>query len=553
MSHCIEKLPHSCGSSDALQVFENDEGKYNGYCFACGTYVASPYGDKPEGYAPPKLPIKSASDTLSEIKEITDSYQTLALEDRKLDRDSLDYYGIRVGVSEQDGHTPTAHYYPYYGETGECIGYKVRLIQHKQFFVIGTTKRAELFGWRQALSTGGKRLFITEGELDCVALYQALVANQRGTKWEAYRPAVVSLTHGAASAAKAIQEHLTDIQRNFKEVVLVFDQDDAGKLATEEVCKILPSARVAQLPAKDPNACIIEGRSKALCNSVLFKAEEHKNTRLVLSSSLHEAARKQAEWGYSWPWPSFNKLTKGFRLGETIYIGAGVKMGKSELVNALAAHCIKAHGWKVFLAKPEEANAKSYKLLASKLAGKIFHDPEILFDEEAYDEAGKIIGDSAIFLDLYQHMGWQNLKQDIISAVHLGVKAVFIDPITNLVNGAASGDQNTMLQEIAQELAAMAKDLGIVIFIFCHLKAPLNGDAHERGGKVYSHQFAGSRAMMRSCNMMIGLEGNKDPQLEKEKRNIRKLVLLEEREYGAVGEVGLYWHDRTGLFNEIPE
>jgi len=67
------------------------------------------------------------------------------------------------------------------------------------------------------------------------------------------------------------------------------------------------------------------------------------------------------------------------------------KMGKSEFRNEIAAHFIKNHGVKVFMASPEEANSKTYKLLAGKLEGKIFHDPEKEFDYDAYDRAGKLL------------------------------------------------------------------------------------------------------------------------------------------------------------------
>ena len=73
----------------------------------------------------------------------------------------------------------------------------------------------------------------------------------------------------------------------------------------------------------------------------------------------------------------------------------------------------------------------------------------------------------------------------------------------------------------------------------------------SEGVRFYSNQFAGSRAMMRSCNYMIGLEGNKDPLLPIEQRNVRKLVMLEDREFGEVGSVPLYWDYKTSLFNEI--
>lgn len=562
MSQCVEKLPHECSkhgkakdSNDGLQVFQDNQGNVNGYCFSCGTYEPLPYSGGNEGrvLSTPRVG-KSAEQTKAELEEIA-SYPCVALPERKLKQEYLDHYGIKIGLSEYDGETPFFHYYPYYRK-GELTGYKVRMIENKAMWSVGSTKGCSLFGWEQALGTGAKTLFITEGELDAVALYQALCEKQKGSKWESYKPAVVSLRSGAAAAARDIQEQMQEIRAHFKDVVLVFDQDEPGQAAIEAVSKILPTARSVSLPAKDANQAVIEGRSNALCNAVLFKAEVQKNTRIVAGTSLIEAARKKAEWGLSWPWKKLTEMTRGIRFGETYYLGAGVKMGKSEVVNALAAHLMIEHGLKIFLAKPEEANVKTFKLLCGKVAGKVFHDPKIEFDEKAYDEAAKKIADKVFMLDLYQHMDWNSLKQDIVSAVHSGCKAIFIDPITNLVNGQAASEQNTHLQEIAQELASMAKDLDVVIFIFCHLKAPVSGEPHERGGEVLSSQFAGSRAMMRSCNLMLGLEGNKRAEDEKGKpipielRNMRKLVILEDREFGVTGSVSLYWNEKNGLFTE---
>ena len=230
-----------------------------------------------------------------------------------------------------------------------------------------------------------------------------------------------------------------------------------------------------------------------------------------------------------------------------------MKMGKSEIVNSIATHLMVEHGLKIFLAKPEEANKKTYKMILGKVAGKVFHDPTVEFDYDAYDKAAELIKGKLCMLSLYQHLGWESLRADIMVAAAAGCKAVFIDPITNLTNGTSSGETNTVLQEIAQELAAMAKDLDIVVFIFCHLKAPLAGDSHERGGKVFSSQFSGSRAMMRSCNYMLGVEGNKDPDLDEDQRNMRKLIILEDREFGASGYVNLYWDKMTSLFNEVKQ
>lgn len=227
---------------------------------------------------------------------------------------------------------------------------------------------------------------------------------------------------------------------------------------------------------------------------------------------------------------------------------------KSEMVNAIGAHLIKTHGLSILMAKPEEANKKTYKLLASKIVGKIFHDPKVEFDEEAYEEAGEIIKNKMCMLDLYQNITWDVLKADIHAAVGEGVKAVFIDPITNLTNGMSMSEGNEFLQGFSQEVAALSKDLDIVTFLFCHLNKPAKGNTPwDRGGKVTTDYFAGSSGMARSCNYAMAIQGNKDPELPLEERNIRDLVILADREYGESGGVRLYWDYKTGLFNQMDE
>lgn len=547
MSKCVEKLRHSCGSY-ALQVFQQDDGTFDGFCFACGKHEANPYADKPEGYAP-RVPFKSPEQIEQEIKEIGE-YKTVDLPDRKLKKQYLEYFGVRIGLNEEDGITPHSHYYPYY-KNGELVAYKCRIIENKKMWAVGSTKDVDLFGWNQAINAGGKKLFITEGELDAVALFQIMKEQNKGTQYADLNPAIVSLSNGAGGASKQLSKFLPEIRKHFKEIILVFDMDEPGKLAVESVLKIIPDALVASLPEKDANDCLIAGKSKACYNACQFNAQKPKNTRLVSGNDLHEKAKEPPKYGVTWPWKHITNSTRGIRLGETIYIGAGQKQGKSEVVNTLTAHFIREHGWKVFLVKPEESNNKTYKLVAGKIAGKIFHDPNIPFDEKEYNKAGDVLKDKLYMLNLYQHVGWETLKNDIRVAAAEGCKAVMIDPITNLTNGMEAAAANVKLQEIAQELSAMALDLNIVIFIFCHLRNPDAGPPHERGGEVLSSQFAGSRAMARSCNLMLGLEGNRDPNLSPEERNMRTLVLLEDREFGETGRFKLYWDKATGLFNEI--
>jgi len=509
--------------------------------------VRDPYGDKP----PPEFTPRTPADYAAEIAEIA-TYKCQALPSRKLREESLRYFGIRIGVSESDGVTPACTYFPY-GVSGQLNGWKAATLgEHKRQWSVGNTRGVDFFGWGRAIRSGQRTLYITEGEYDAVALYQILKDANARTDYADQEHAVVSLIHGASSAKKDILRHMSAIMQHFDNVVLVFDMDEKGQKAADAVCRLAPTFMTASLPCKDANACLMEGASKACKAAVVWKAAKPKNTRLVMGSTLREVARQKAEMGMSWPWQGMTDVTRGVRLGETIYIGAGVKMGKSELVNAIGEHLITEHGKSVMFCKPEEQLGKSYKMLVGKAAGRIFHDPTIEFDEAAFDKGEALIGDKAIFSDVYQFVDWEQLKADIIYARHeLGVDQFMIDPITCFTNQMESGDANQHLTALTADIAAMAKDNEFTAWLYCHLKAPSQGDPHERGGKVLSNQFAGSRAMMRACNYMIGLEGNKDPELSVEERNMRNLVLLEDREFGQAASIQLYWNNKTGMFTEV--
>lgn len=545
---CVEKISHSCGTRDACQVFEKEDGTYDAYCYACSTYVPDPYENRPKGYKPVSLR-KSRDEIEKELAEIS-SYKSLALPDRRLSAATLRAYGVKVGVSEVDGETPVTHYYPYYKD-GELKAYKVRLIENKRMWSVGDQSDVDLFGWDVAIGSASKKCFITEGEIDAMSLYQIMKDHVKGTKYEDMEPAVVSLPHGAGSAVKDMVKSIKKLKEFFKEIVLVFDEDGPGRKAAEDVVRVIPDLSVAKLPDKDVNDCLVNGRSKAAYTACVFNAKAPKNTRIVSVSSVVEQARKEVEWGYSWPYKKLTDLTRGMRLGETYYLGAGVKMGKSELLNDIVAWCIKEHGWKTFVVKPEESNVRTLQGVAGKIANRIFHDPKIAFDFAAFDKAIPQVEDKLFMLNLYQEMSWEGLKADIVSAVQEGCKAVFIDPITVLSNGINAADANTLLQKMAQELAALAMDHNFVALMFAHLKAPDNGLPHERGGAVQSYQFAGSRAMMRSAHLLIGLEGNKDPDLPEDQRNLRSLVVLENRMSGETGRIPLFYDKNTGAFNEL--
>src|SRR5690606_6439446 len=369
-----------------------------------------PYRDKPKDYKPVKVG-KTAEQIAQELKEIGE-YPTKDLPDRKLKRGSLEYFGVKTGVSEEDGQTVVSHFYPY-TKNDEIVGYKVRVVEGKRFFSLGTMKDVDAFGWSQAKLTGSRKLFITAGEIDAMSLFKILKDYQRGTQYANDDPAVISVPKGEAHAAEFISKNYSKYSKMFKEIVYIPDQDGPGLEADKAVSVKCPGILIAELPVKDISEGLKQGISKRIAQAVLFQSSKPKNTRIVQASDLFEAAKEKPVMGYSWPWKHLTKTTRGIRMGETIYIGASQKMGKSDVVNTLIAHFIKEHGWKVFAVKPEENNKKTIKMVANKLTGKFYHDPEKEFDMKAFDQACKTIGDNLILLNLFQTLKWETVKHDI--------------------------------------------------------------------------------------------------------------------------------------------
>ena len=97
MPGCIEKIECPKCGGHSLQVFQNDDGGYTGFCFSNCGFDPDPYRDKPPNYKP--VAIRKTKEQIAEdIAEVLE-YQFLALPDRKLKKEYLEYYGVRVGVS----------------------------------------------------------------------------------------------------------------------------------------------------------------------------------------------------------------------------------------------------------------------------------------------------------------------------------------------------------------------------------------------------------------------------------------------------------------------
>jgi len=202
----------------------------------------------------------SPEEIQNELAEVVEESVIQAIPDRGISENSCSHFGIRVSLSEQDGVTQTAVFFPV-TKGLEDSGYKVRY-PNKQFGTKGDRKAGDFFGAKQCPKTGNK-IFITEGEYDAAALYDTIY-DTCDPKWRK-QIAVVSLLNGSKSADKEIIRN-RDLIEGFKEVVLVFDQDKAGREAVEKVVKVLGREKVksVKLTEKDANEMVKQGKKREL-------------------------------------------------------------------------------------------------------------------------------------------------------------------------------------------------------------------------------------------------------------------------------------------------
>ena len=67
----------------------------------------------------------------------------------------------------------------------------------------------------------------------------------------------------------------------FDEVIIMFDGDDVGVAAAQAVAETLPvgRAKIASLPAKDANECLVNGQGHEIINAI-FQAKDYSQTGL---------------------------------------------------------------------------------------------------------------------------------------------------------------------------------------------------------------------------------------------------------------------------------
>lgn len=385
----------------------------------------------------------------------------------------------------------------YCDRSGGIVAQKVRR-PGKEFSWTGEPKAVFMLFGQDLWGTGGRKVIVTEGEIDCMTVSQI-----QDNKWP-----VVSVPDGATSSTKAIARS-SDWLETFDQVIFMFDGDTPGREGARECAALLTPGKafIAQMPdGEDPNSLMVQHNTKAVMDA-MWAAQPYRPDSVASLSNLLDEAVRPVNWGLSLPTclDALYKMSYGPKPGSVWVGGAGVGIGKTDIFTEMEAHDLQ-QGRAIAVWHGEQAPPDTPKRIAAKMVGKPYFTPDCEYTE---DELRGLLGEYEDKLHIYDHrklpVDWPELSRWIRWVVKVyGVEVVYLDNLTLL--SADADDERRYLDGLLKDAKALASQLGIIIHFLSHLTTPQSGKAHEEGGRVEAKQFTGSRAIMRYADFMWGLE-----------------------------------------------
>ena len=427
-----------------------------------------------------------------------------------------------------------AHFAFVRSQENEVVGCHIRIAEPKTFYWSGESKGTQLFG--QHTGKAGT-LIITEGELDCMSVYECLGNS------ELRKTAVVSVNSGTGSVKQQVENNISYILA-FDRVVLFFDNDEPGRKAAADAAAIIgPKARLVDgFQYNDANEAWLAGDSAAI-KLAISKAHPHKPEGVVYASDLNEKVMNpDVSRGLPYPWGSWNSCTRGMRPGEVHLIAAGTGVGKSLFARSICYHLCKQDIKCCFIGLEEAVDVTYERMLSEAMMRPFYlmgkHDREECRDDMI--AASKTFAHNLLLLDRF---GMDDLKSFMATVKHFVLneecKVVFLDHFSLLADGIdLRADQRRAIDKAIAELKTLAMELQFCFVIVSHLSRDTGlGKPFEEGGEPDLSHLRGSASLGQIPSYIWMLQRN--PMLHKEDNPDPNLTLCHLKKNRETGEVGL--------------
>ena len=551
--------PEECGSSDAYHIY-NDHA----YCFSCKYFWPEneiPTGDDMETAASTREDkVTSKVSDMKEYKEIKQilEYPCKGDKARGIPTVVAEFYDVKASF-DLDGEID-AYYYPYYAN-GNVAKYKVRKLP-KTFYTIPKGTIHGLFG-QTKFARGGKRIVVTEGELDCLTV--AYASYHYYKKWYP----VVSLPNGVGSDKAIIEAR--DYLRSFDEVVLFYDQDEAeqGQNAAKAHARIIgvDKTKIAKFDiAKDANDILnleYEECSKKEAIQVnlekimkiIWEAEYWSPEGILTSEELWQEVIDFNE-KESIPYPvcvnQLNSKLKGRRIGEITLWASGTGSGKSTIVREIILHTRETTDDQIGIIALEENPGETARHLCAVAMNKNPSEETITpaemkpyFDHLFHNDRIRVLNhydSESKLLDTMEQM------------VLMGCKWIVLDHLTLLASETLEhGSENANIDKIMNKMRKLVKQNEVHIDVISQLrKMGDSGKSFESGILPSLDDLKGSGAIKQVAMNVIGFARNLNAENDLE-RNTIKMAILKCRFSGLSGPVpDVYYSRKTNRIVQEP-
>jgi len=492
-SEFVRHMPcEECGSSDGNSLYSDGHT----YCFVCHTRTDD--NDVIHNH------------NVSKTVHLTGSAERL--HKRKLSEKTCQFYQIY-----RDGNVLR---FPYHDESGVLQGVKTKTKQ-KDFRYEGVSTDT-LFG-QHRFPNSGKRIVVTEGELDAASCYEAMGG------WP-----MVSLPHGAASAKKDIQKQIPLFQ-GYEEIILFFDGDEPGRKAAEDAATVLPPGKVkiASLQSyNDPSEALQANDAEAI-RKAIWDAKPFRPDGIIDGKTLLElVTTPQAPFDHEYPFEGLNKKLHGIRYGELVTFTAGSGSGKTSIMRHIATDLLQK-GESVGILELEASNRRTALGLMSTAVGKNLH-----IGEHSESELRSAFESSIANWNLYCFDGFGSFDPDVIYnrieylASGLECRVIFLDHLSILLSGL-DGDERRMIDTTMTKLRSLVERTGISLFLVSHLRRSSNDrSSHEEGGRVTLSSLRGSHSIAQISDTVVALEVDQQADTDRKLTTVR---ILKNRYSGEVG------------------
>ena len=468
------------------------------------------------------------------------------LDDRSIDKDVAEKYGVETLFNGDNKRIGRA--YPAYDDTDSFVGQKLKALDKRQRW-IGSTTNLKMFGQR-LFPAGGKYLTITEGEEDCLAVYQMMKRDR-----PQFEHAVISLNNGAGSAVKECQKQWEYIN-SFENIILCFDGDEPGRKAAQEVSKLfhhkpktVSFGEARQIEKedgtkvwenKDANDYLRNNRGKDFLQ-MWWNSERLAPKGVLPFKGLWDSMTKENDdLICAYPFAGLDKLLHGQRRGHFVVWKAAPKIGKTQLMREIAYKIRKDSEANVGLIFLEDTKKSIGLGMCALHLNRPIQFPDVPYTMEELKAAHDFLSEDEriVIFDPEDERSAENIINKIIYFVKAhNCQVIILDHISMLAYAAEDDNERKFLDKLSADLKALTTQLDICLHAIVHV----NDDGKTRG----------SRAPVLLCNALIDLQRDKlnpDPFIA----NTIDVIVTENRLTGESGLACKLFFDReTGRLKEV--